>query len=171
TRPPEPRTTPPARTRASESGTTDRYDPRVPAVSVIVPARDVEDYLPELLDDLRHQTFTDTQVIVVDDGSADRTGEIAGRVAETDHRFLVLSSAGAGVSVARNLGAQHADGEFLCFVDADDRLAPTYLETLVRTARETGSDLVSCNAHRLDGYRTRPSALHQRVCATGLRRT
>src|SRR5690606_4768578 len=73
---------------------------------------------------------------------------------------------GTGISAARNLGIDHATGEFLSFADADDQISPDFLRLLVESADATGSDLVSCNAYRLEGYQTSPSVLHRRACAT-----
>src|SRR5690606_25520044 len=104
------------------------------------------------------------------------TRDVIDEIAESDHRFRPLSSGGAGISAARNLGIDHATGEFLSFADADDQISPDFLRLLVESADATGSDLVSCNAYRLEGYETSPSVLHRRACvkpmqATHLRRS
>src|SRR5690606_21044207 len=138
----------------------------MPRVSVVVPAKDVADYIKYLLDNLKAQTFSDFEVLVVDDGSTDGTRAVIDAVAESDRRFRVLSSGGTGISAARNLGIDHATGEFLSFADADDQISPDFLRLLVESADATGSDLVSCNAYRLEGYQTSPSVLHRRACAT-----
>ena len=89
-------------------------------VSVIVPAYNVEDYLPRCLDSLLAQTFRDFELILVDDGSTDTTGAICDRYGETDARVRVLHQANAGVSAARNRALEIASGAFITFVDADD---------------------------------------------------
>lgn len=135
----------------------------MPRISVIVPARDVDSYVGALLGDLRDQTFTDAEFVVIDDASTDATGEVISRFAEDDPRFRPLSGDGSGSSTARNQGLKHAAGELIAFVDADDRLSPRYLELLHTAMTESGSDLASCNVRRLDGYVTRPSPLHMRA--------
>ena len=99
-------------------------------VSVIVPAYNVEDYLPRCLDSLLAQTFRDFELILVDDGSSDTTGIICDRYGETDARVRVLHQTNAGVSAARNRALEIASGAFITFVDADDTTDPTYLERL-----------------------------------------
>lgn len=137
----------------------------MPQVSVIVPARDVAEYISPLLKDLERQTFADMEVIVVDDGSTDGTLQVIEAALERDRRFRLLNAGGAGVSAARNIGIDAASGEFLAFVDADDRIGADYLQKLHDSITASGSDLVSCNVRRLEGYQTSPSFLHQRGCA------
>ena len=149
----------------------------MPRVSVIVPAFDVGDYVGAVLDDLEQQTYGDFEVLVVDDGSRDGTLAVIDQHAERDRRLRVLSTggSGAGASAARNLGLDHASGDELAFVDADDRLSPHYLERLHGSLHETGSDVASCNVRRLRGFETGPSSPHFRafdrdLTATHLRR-
>jgi CDP-glycerol glycerophosphotransferase len=103
----------------------------VPRVSVVVPVYNVEEFLETCLDSLTAQTFEDFEAILVDDGSTDRSGEIAQRYAERDPRFRVVKQANGGLSKARNTGADEARGEFLVFLDSDDALPPNAYELLV----------------------------------------
>lgn len=137
----------------------------MPAISVIMPARDVRGYIGLVLTDLREQRFTDHEVLVVDDGSTDGTREVIARVAEAEPRVRLLTSDGSGPSVARNLALDRADAQAIAFVDADDRLSPDYLDVMYTSMQATGSDVVVCNARRLYGGRTRASRLHLRACA------
>ena len=114
-------------------------------VSVIVPAYNVEDYLPRCLDSLLAQTFRDFELILVDDGSTDTTGTICDRYGETDARVRVLHQANAGVSAARNRALEIVSGAFITFVDADDTTDPTYLERLYTGMQDTGADIASVN--------------------------
>jgi glycosyltransferase involved in cell wall biosynthesis len=134
----------------------------MPQVSLIVPARDVVQYVGLLLDDLRHQSFEDIEVVVVDDGSLDGTTAVIDRFAEEDDRFVPVRGDGRGPSVARNLGIERASGELLAFVDADDRVAKDYVKALHGSLEAVGADLAICNARRLAGYETRASGLHLR---------
>lgn len=114
-----------------------------PVVSVVVPAYGVEAYLPACLDSLLAQTWSSWQAIVVDDGSPDRCGEIAEEYAARDPRFTVVHVENGGLGAARNVGAAHATGTYLTFLDSDDVLPPTALATLVGTLIESGSDFVT----------------------------
>ncbi|TVR27491.1 MAG: glycosyltransferase family 2 protein, partial [Nitriliruptor sp.] len=137
----------------------------MPEVSIVVPARDVAAYVGDLLGDLRAQRFTDMEVLLVDDRSSDGTREVLERHAQADARFRLLDGAGTGPSDARNLALDHAEGELLAFVDADDRVSPGYLATMHAAMRDSGSEVVVANARRLYGGRTRASRLHLRACA------
>ncbi len=103
----------------------------MPTISVILPAYNVSKYLPKCLDSLLAQSFTDWQAIVVDDGSSDDSLPTAQRYAECDSRIKVLVQKHAGQSAARNFGLQHATGEFVAFVDADDFVDADYFATLL----------------------------------------
>ena len=89
-------------------------------LSIVVPCYQVEDFLDECLISLRFQHYRELEIIVVDDGSPDRSGEIARRHARRDLRVRVVTRENGGLSAARNTGVEHARGEFLTFVDSDD---------------------------------------------------
>ena len=110
----------------------------MPRVSVVVPIYRVEAYLEECLASLRAQTFTDLEVVMVDDGSPDGSAAIAERVAGEDGRFTLLRQENAGLGAARNAGVAAAGGELLMFVDSDDRLPPEAIAHLVRSLDRTG---------------------------------
>ena len=114
-------------------------------VSVIVPVYNVEKYVDICLKSIIHQTYKNIEVIVVDDGSRDKSGVICDRFAEKDSRITVIHQENGGVSRARNNGIDHATGDYICFVDSDDWLPRDSVEVLVRKMEETGSDFVSGN--------------------------
>lgn len=97
-------------------------------ISIIIPAYNVEQYLPRCLDSILSQTFNDFEVVVVDDGSSDRTGEICDEYAALDKRINVVHKQNEGVSIARNVGIEYAHGVWCCFVDSDDWIESKYLE-------------------------------------------
>lgn len=103
----------------------------MPTISVILPAYNVAKYLPKCLDSLLAQSFTDWQAIVVNDGSSDDSLLTAQRYAERDSRIKVFAQKHLGQSAARNLGLQHATGDFVAFVDADDFVDADYFATLL----------------------------------------
>lgn len=100
-------------------------------VSVIVPVYNAELYLERCVRSLVAQTYTNTEIIVVDDGSEDESLTIAKAWAEKDKRILVLCQCNKGVSAAKNHALRHATGRWVCFVDSDDEVADVYIEQLV----------------------------------------
>jgi peptidoglycan/xylan/chitin deacetylase (PgdA/CDA1 family) len=129
---------------------------KVPAVSVVVPARNAAATLSDALESLLRQTEPSFEAIVVDDGSSDETWHIAMLFADCDPRVRVLRRAGRGVSAARNAGLAVARGEWLLFLDADDWIEPDALRMLLSRAREPDEpDAVVCGWARVgpDGSR------------------
>ena len=112
-------------------------------VSVVIPARNVENYLAETLQSVAAQTFTEFEVVIIDDGSTDRTRQIAEEQARADLRFSVLPGNGEGVSVARNQGSLATTAPFLLFLDADDLLAPTAFEHLHKSLKDAPPSTVA----------------------------
>jgi glycosyltransferase involved in cell wall biosynthesis len=108
-------------------------------VSVVVPARDAERFVGEAVDSVRRQTLTDWELVVVDNGSSDRTAEWATR--SGDPRIRVIREQGIGAGRARNAGLSVSSGDLVLFLDADDRLRPRTLETL-RAALRSRRDAV-----------------------------
>ena len=120
------------------------------AISVIVPVYRVEKYLPACIDSILNQTFTDFELILVDDGSPDRCPEICDETAKRDARVRAIHQANAGLSAARNAGIEIAHGEWLGFVDSDDYIAPQFYEKLYQTAQRTDADCVMCSVQNVD---------------------
>jgi glycosyltransferase involved in cell wall biosynthesis len=128
----------------------------LPRVSVVVPVYDVERFLPESLDSLLAQENVDLEVVVVDDGSSDSSGEIADAYAARDDRVTVLHVVNGGLGSARNVGTERVTGEYLGFLDSDDALPPGALATLAGTLEESGSDFVTGSVLRWEA-----GALHE----------
>lgn len=122
-------------------------------ISIIVPVYNTEQYLPHCIDSILSQSFTDFELLLIDDGSTDGSGRICDAYAEKDSRIRVFHKKNGGVSSTRNLGLDEAKGEWICFVDADDWLEPQAVELLVKKQLETGADVVSGGriAHCVDG--------------------
>lgn len=114
-----------------------------PLLSVVIPAHDVEIYLAEMLRSVLRQDLPEMEVIVVDDHSSDDTVAIAESFASSDDRVRVLRSHEKGGALARNLGAAHAEGRYLVFLDGDDIVPDGALPELVRTLEESGSDMAA----------------------------
>lgn len=97
---------------------------RMPLISVIVPVYNIMDFLPRCVQSLRRQTYRNLEILLVDDGSTDGTGQLCDRLALEDGRIHVLHKINGGTSSARNMGIENAQGEFLGFVDSDDYVEP-----------------------------------------------
>lgn len=111
-------------------------------ISIVVPVYNVEKWLPKCLDSILGQTYGDFEVILVNDGSKDRSLEICNQYAEIDSRIVVINKENEGVSAARNTGINKAHGKYICFVDSDDCVEPNYLNALINTKQKYDSQLV-----------------------------
>jgi glycosyltransferase involved in cell wall biosynthesis len=102
-----------------------------PVLSVIVPSHNLGEYLPETLDSVLAQTFQDWECIIVENGSTDNSPEIARAYCAKDVRFRLVKMDSAGVAAARNAGLSKASGRYILFLDADDLIAPHYMQDAV----------------------------------------
>lgn len=116
----------------------------MPVLSVIVPVFNVAPFLRFCLDSIMNQTFSDLEVIMIDDGSTDESGSICDEYAARDERFKVIHQANSGVSAARNVGLGLARGDYLGFVDADDWIEADMYEKMIRKAVETKTSIIVC---------------------------
>lgn len=113
-------------------------------VSVIIPAYNIEDYIGRCLDSIISQTYKNLEIIVVDDGSRDYTGEILDNYAKKDRRIKVIHKENGGVSSARNKGIEAAEGDYIGFIDGDDLIEPGMYKTLVDLLEEENADIAHC---------------------------
>lgn len=102
----------------------------MPKISVVVPVYNVQEYLDSCINSILAQTFSDIQIILVDDGSEDESGRICDNYKKLDKRIVVIHKKNGGVMSARAEGVHRADSELICFVDADDMIAPDALECM-----------------------------------------
>lgn len=116
-----------------------------PLLSIIVPVYNVEKYLRRCLDSILAQTFTNIEVIAVNDGSPDNCGKILDEYAQKDKRIKVIHKENGGVSSARNTGLDMATGTYIGFVDPDDTILPDMYEYLYTQIIENRCDIVQCN--------------------------
>ena len=96
-------------------------------VSIIVPCYKVELYLPTCIESVQSQSYSDWELVLVDDGSPDRCGEICDKYAKTDERIKVIHKSNGGLSDARNAGLKVMTGDFVAFLDSDDSVSYTHL--------------------------------------------
>lgn len=115
-------------------------------ISVIVPVYNVEKYLDRCVKSILSQSFSDFELLLVDDGSPDRCGEMCDEYAKGDSRIKAFHKRNGGLSDARNFGIEKALGEYLMFVDSDDYIHEQMLETLHRLITENDADLAVCSA-------------------------
>ena len=129
-------------------------------ISVIVPVYNVEEYLEECLESIQHQTYTNIEVILVNDGSTDRSKEICEQYCEKDIRFKLINQENQGQSVARNRGVKESVGQFIMFVDSDDVINTNVLEVLIPYMK-TDVDIVECRMTRKkeEFYLNKPSKI------------
>ena len=120
----------------------------MPLISIIVPIYGVESYLCTCIDSILEQTFSDFELILVDDGSPDNCGVICDDYAAKDSRVRVIHQENQGLSCARNTGIDAARGRFLCFVDSDDLVAPDYCRVLYDLLAESTADFSVCGVCR-----------------------
>ena len=124
-----------------------------PRVSVIIPVYNVEKYLPQCIDSLIHQTLSDIEILLVDDGSTDESGIICDEYSKHDTRIRVIHKINEGLSSARNVGIEESTAPFLMFIDSDDWVEPYFCEKPYRAAKKYDADLIlfSFNSIQLDG--------------------
>ena len=113
-------------------------------ISIIVPVYNVEKYLQDCLDSILNQTFSDFELILVDDGSTDRSGEICDEAQKNDSRVRVIHQSNGGLSRARNAGTKLARGEYIAYIDSDDVVHPDYLRLLLNNLLESHADVSVC---------------------------
>lgn len=115
-----------------------------PLISVVVPVYKVERYLERCIGSILSQTYENLEIILVDDGSPDKCGEICDTLAQSDSRIKVYHKQNGGLSDARNLGVEHSQGEYITFIDSDDYIAPYYIEYLFTLLKKYNADISAC---------------------------
>lgn len=115
-----------------------------PLISVIVPVYNVEKFLDSCIESLISQTYDNLEIILVDDGAKDSSGEICDSYALKDNRIKVIHKQNAGVSKARNTGMENMTGEYFCFIDGDDYVHEDYIDAMYSLITEYGADIAMC---------------------------
>lgn len=122
-------------------------------ISVIVPVYNVEKYLKKCVETIQNQTYTELEIILVDDGSQDQSGAICDELGKQDERIVVIHQVNSGQASARNAGLKKCKGEYVAFIDSDDTIELTMFETLIRLIEKSDSDIVLCGHQSLaEGY-------------------
>lgn len=123
-------------------------------ISVIVPVYNVQKYLEECVQSILNQTFSDFELLLIDDGSTDQSGAIAEKLAENDSRIRVFHKENGGLSDARNYGIDRAEGDYLTFIDSDDYVDLTYFEKLVGLIGQFDADISCVSVYETAGRNT-----------------
>ena len=116
-----------------------------PAISLVMPVYNVENFLSKALTSVENQTFKDFEMIIVDDGSSDKSYEIAKEFCGRNPNFKLIKQKNSGPAAARNTGVTHCKGDYIAFMDSDDYLEKKFLEELYNLAQKTGADITCCN--------------------------
>lgn len=117
-------------------------------ISIIVPIYNVAKYLKKCLTSIQNQTFTDFEVLMINDGSTDNSQSIASNFT-SDQRFKLINKRNGGQSSARNIGLDRCIGEYICFIDSDDFVEPSFLENLYTLLIKEDADIAQCGVNRI----------------------
>lgn len=119
-------------------------------VTIVIPVFNSELFISRCFESIINQTYTNFEVIVINDGSTDNSPGICNEYSEKDERFKVVHKKNGGVSSARNIGIKNTSGEYMTFIDSDDYIKNDYIETLVYEAYSNKADLISCGCTIFD---------------------
>ena len=123
-------------------------------ISVIVPVYNVEEYLEECLNSILVQTYTNLEILIVNDGSTDNSLEILQEFSQRDSRITIFTKENGGLSSARNLAIDEAKGEYFTFIDSDDYIEENYIEYLMKSLIDNEADISIVNSyHMINGKR------------------
>ena len=117
-------------------------------ISVIVPVYNVESYVAECIESIQNQTHMNLEIILVDDGSKDMSGDICDQYAAYDERIKVIHQENGGLSAAGNTGIEAANGDYIAFVDSDDYVGLTLYEDMLKLLKEHNLDIIGCESFR-----------------------
>ncbi len=131
-------------------GKKERFFMTTPLISVIVPVYNIKELLPKCVESIRNQTYTNLEIILVDDGSTDGTGKLCDELGAKDSRIQVFHKENGGSSSARNLGIQNAKGDYLGFVDSDDYIEPDMYEKLMIVIIDKKCKIVQIGRNEID---------------------
>lgn len=121
-----------------------------PLISVIIPVYKAEKYIEKCVKSVINQTYRNLEIILVDDGSPDKSGEVCDKLAVEDERVIVLHKKNGGAATARNAALDRMSGQYVAFVDADDYMENNYLETLYQILREHDAQVSICSFYVVD---------------------
>lgn len=132
-------------------------------ISIIVPVYNAEEYIERCINSLVNQTYQNIEIILINDGSTDRSKDICDSYAKKDKRIKVINQKNCGVSTARNKGMDVAKGEYLCFVDSDDYVSNEFIEKMYKSLSTNRADLSICSISNVSdkGIKPQSSSLYE----------
>jgi glycosyltransferase involved in cell wall biosynthesis len=136
-----------------------------PKISIIVPVYNVEKYLSFCVDSLLRQTYTDFEILLIDDGSKDNSGKLCDDLKLKDNRITVYHKPNGGLSDARNFGIEHSNGDFYLFIDSDDALHPDFCKVLMELQKKYNADITACSMRRFYDY-SKISEFDKAICSS-----
>jgi glycosyltransferase involved in cell wall biosynthesis len=122
-----------------------------PCVTVIVPVYNVQDYIRECITSIQNQSYTNLDILIINDGTKDKSIDIIRDLIDSDDRIRVIDQLNQGLSAARNTGIENAKGDYIAMVDSDDRIKRYFIEQLLVTAQCTNADIVRGSFRDFDG--------------------
>lgn len=129
-------------------------------VSVIVAVYNVEQYLPRCIETILQQTYFNLEILLVNDGSLDNSGEICYKYAQMDNRIVVINKKNGGLTSARKAGFEKSHGDYIVFIDGDDYLENDYIKTLFNCLIQSNSDIAICSYYLDDNHKKIPQTIH-----------
>lgn len=132
-------------------------------ISIIVPVYNVEKYLHECIESVIYQDYTNLDIVLIDDGSVDRSGFICDKYANIDERISVIHKKNGGLSAARNAGIEIAKGRYICFVDGDDFIAKDYISSMYKGIVRHKTKIASCGYCRVYENGKKEQINHQNI--------
>ena len=140
-------------------------------ISIIIPVFNIEKYLDRCIKTVINQTYSNIEIIIVDDGSTDKTLTLALSLQEKDQRIKVISQNNMGVSAARNIGLNHSTGNYIGFIDGDDMVASDMFELLLRNIKKYNAEISHCgykmikDSEKIEFYNTNNLIVHNKKAA------
>ena len=131
-----------------------------PLISVIMPMYGVEPYIGRAIESVRQQTFTSWELLIVNDGTKDRSRDIAAKYESQDQRIRIIDKTNGGLTSARLKGLEYAVGDYLAFIDSDDTLQSSYLDVLYANIKKYDADVCMCSYNTVVGANTTPHYLY-----------
>lgn len=125
--------------------------PKNPCVTIIIPVYNVQDYIRECITSIQSQTYTNLDILIINDGTKDESISIIHDLIDSDDRIRVINQLNQGLSGARNTGIDNAKGDYIAMVDSDDKIKPLFIERLLEIAQMTNADIVRGSFRDLDG--------------------
>lgn len=129
-------------------------------ISIIVPMYNGVPYITRCINSILGQTYQEIEIIIVNDGSSDSSGDIIRKLAEKHHKIQVINQLNQGVSVARNNGLALAKGEYITFIDADDWIQPSMLQVMIEAIEKTKAKMAICDYLTCDNYKNSVISIH-----------